>query len=77
MKMQRLCAGCPHWSQTFDLEACAPANSAVLEAGCLKQASFGGKGGADKAVFFCSGNLGVGKTYGRYLAGFFQRRGYG
>ena len=31
----------------------------------------GGAGGADAAVLFCSGNPGVGKTYLRYLAGFF------
>ena len=28
-----------------------------------------GEGGGDKAVLFCSGNPGVGKTYLRYLAG--------
>ena len=32
----------------------------------------GGKGGADKAVLFCSGNPGVGKTHLRYVAGFFD-----
>jgi len=36
-----------------------------------------GEGGAERAVLFCSGNSGVGKTYLRYLAGFFERRGYG
>ena len=29
----------------------------------------GGEGGADKAVLFCSGNPGVGKTYLRLVAG--------
>ena len=31
-----------------------------------------GEGGADKAVLFCSGNPGVGKTHLRYVAGFFD-----
>jgi len=30
----------------------------------------GGVGGADKAVLFCSGDPGVGKTYLRSVAGF-------
>ena len=32
-----------------------------------------GKSGADKAVLFCSGNPGVGKTYLRCVAGFFEK----
>ena len=32
----------------------------------------GGEGGADMALLFCSGNPGVGKTYLRYVVGFFQ-----
>jgi len=35
-----------------------------------------GEGGADKAVLFCSGNPGVGKTYLRRVAGIFERREY-
>ena len=35
------------------------------------------EGGADKAVLFCSGNPGVGKTYLRYAAGFFEGDEYG
>ena len=31
----------------------------------------GGEGGVDKAVLFCSGDPGVGKTYLRQVAGFF------
>src|SRR5437588_10115820 len=34
----------------------------------------GGEGGADKAVLFCSGNPGVGKTYLRWVAGFLERK---
>ena len=30
------------------------------------------RGGADKAVLFCHGNPGVGKTYLRLVAGFFE-----
>jgi len=33
----------------------------------------GGRGEADKAVLFCYGDPGVGKTYLRLVAGFFQR----
>ena len=33
-----------------------------------------GKGGADQAVLFCSGNPGVGKTYLRYVTGFSRGR---
>jgi len=33
----------------------------------------GGEGGTDTAVLFCSGNPGVGKTYLRHVAGFFER----
>jgi len=36
----------------------------------------GSEGGADKAVLFCPGNPGVGKTYLRYVAGFFGRSEY-
>ena len=36
----------------------------------------GRSGGADKAVLFCSGNPGVGKTYLRLVVGFFQRGEY-
>ena len=32
----------------------------------------GGDGGADKAVLFCSGNPGVGKTYLRQVVGFIE-----
>lgn len=32
------------------------------------------RGGADKAVLFCYGNPGVGKTYLRLVAGFLERR---
>jgi len=34
------------------------------------------EGGTDKAVLFCSGNPGAGKTYLRYVAGFFGRSEY-
>ena len=33
----------------------------------------GARGGADKAVLFCYGNPGVGKTYLRSVAGFIER----
>ena len=33
----------------------------------------GGRGGADKALLFCHGNPGVGKTYLRLVTGFFER----
>ena len=36
----------------------------------------GGSGGADKAVLFCSGGPGVGKTHLRQVAGFFERIEY-
>ena len=36
-----------------------------------------GMDGADKAVLFCSGNPGVGKTYLRSVRGFFRTSEYG
>ena len=35
-----------------------------------------GEGEADNSVLFCSGNPGVGKTYLRYVGGFFGRSEY-
>jgi len=37
----------------------------------------GSDGGADKAVLFCSGSPGVGKTYLRQVVGSFERSEYG
>ena len=36
----------------------------------------GSEGGADEAVLFCFGNPGVGKTYLRYVVGFFGTSEY-